>query len=110
MLAVQNNAPASLDLPGLRIGTLPAGPVTAKFDLEFTLSETLDAQGEPAGLRGSVVAAADLFDPRPSAASRDGSGGSWRRWPPIRRPRLHRVQIMDDAERQQALSRADEHQ
>jgi hypothetical protein len=126
MLVVQNNAPSVLDLPGLRIGALPAGPaslatatsvtassspVTApaasRFDLELTLTGSFDAQDEPAGLRGSVIVAADLFDPQ--------MAGNIARW--FRRvlaavaadphARLHRVQIMDDAERKQALSRAD---
>ena len=126
MLAVQNNVRASLDLPSLRIGTLPAGPpslatatsvtassspVTApaasRFDLELTLTGSFDAQDEPAGLRGSVIVAADLFDPQ--------MAGNIARWfqrvlaavAADPRARLHRVQIMDDAERKQALSRAD---
>jgi hypothetical protein len=110
MLAVQNNVRASLDLPSLRIGTLPAGPVTAKFDLEFTLSETLDAQGKPAGLRGSVVAAADLFDPQTVVSIARWFGLVLAAVAADPQARLHRVQIMDDAERQQALSRADKHQ
>jgi len=62
MLTVQNTARAVLDLPGLVAGGLPGGPLPAKFDLDISLGETLDGQGHPAGLRGVVVAAADLFD------------------------------------------------
>ncbi|MER6085880.1 amino acid adenylation domain-containing protein, partial [Streptomyces sp. NPDC001833] len=66
MLTLQNNTEAALDLPGVRTGGLPGGAsgssATVKFDLELTAAETYDADGAPAGLRGAVVAAADLFD------------------------------------------------
>ena len=65
MLTVQNNAPATLDLPGLRASGLPrSGIAAARFDLDVTVAEAFDAGGGPAGLRGSVTVAADLFDPR----------------------------------------------
>ncbi|XVV09975.1 non-ribosomal peptide synthase/polyketide synthase [Actinoplanes sp. CA-131856] len=68
MLTVQNNERAALDLPGVRAGvwTPPAGrgvTAVAKFDLEVTVSEVFDESGRPAGLRGSLTAAADLFEP-----------------------------------------------
>ncbi|MCX4771938.1 non-ribosomal peptide synthase/polyketide synthase [Streptomyces sp. NBC_01260] len=68
MLTLQNNARAVLDMPGVRAGGLPAGTggqtgaTSVKFDLEVTAAETFDAEGAPAGLRGAIVAAADLFD------------------------------------------------
>uniref|UniRef100_UPI0005655879 AMP-binding protein n=1 Tax=Streptomyces sp. NRRL S-37 TaxID=1463903 RepID=UPI0005655879 len=34
----------------------------AKFDLEFTVGEVFGPGGVPAGLRGAVIAAADLFE------------------------------------------------
>ncbi|MER7468936.1 amino acid adenylation domain-containing protein, partial [Streptomyces sp. NPDC097981] len=61
-LTVQNNADAVLDLSGLAADTVPAGAPVAKFDLDVTVGEVFDAQNRPAGLRGVVVAAADLFD------------------------------------------------
>src|ERR1039458_8370096 len=54
---------ALVQLAGLEAGGLPAGPLPAKFDLDISLGEVLDGQGHPAGLRGVVVVAADLFDP-----------------------------------------------
>ncbi|TQF02752.1 AMP-binding protein [Kitasatospora acidiphila] len=62
MLTVQNTASAALELPGLRPGALAVGALPAKFDLEVSFGEVLDAQGVPAGLRGTLIAAADLFD------------------------------------------------
>ena len=104
MLAVQNNAPASLDLAGLRAGGLPAGPSSANLDLEFTVAETFDQDGAPAGLRGSVVVATDLFDP--------GTAGSIAQRlvrvlaavaadPMVR---VHAVEVLDAAERRQILT------
>ncbi|MFJ9155107.1 amino acid adenylation domain-containing protein, partial [Streptomyces sp. NPDC102270] len=66
MLTVQNTASAALDLSGA--GSLPstlassAGLGASKFDLEVSFGEVFDAQGKPAGIRGKLIAAADLFD------------------------------------------------
>ena len=67
MLTVQNNAPAVVELPGLRVSSLPSGAAAAKFDLDLTVAEAVDERGGPAGLRGSVTVAADLFDPDSAA-------------------------------------------
>jgi amino acid adenylation domain-containing protein len=62
MLGVQNNAAAVLELPGLRAEPVPAGRTQARFDLHVHLAETSGADGRPAGIRGELTAAADLFD------------------------------------------------
>ncbi|MFC4121996.1 non-ribosomal peptide synthase/polyketide synthase, partial [Nonomuraea zeae] len=62
MLNVQNTGEAALELPGVRAAGLPAGESAAKVDLEVLVGEVFDADGAPAGLRGTMVAAADLFD------------------------------------------------
>ncbi|MFI6151838.1 non-ribosomal peptide synthase/polyketide synthase, partial [Kitasatospora sp. NPDC051170] len=67
MLTLQNNAQETLDLPGIRAagsssGSAPSGSAAAKVDLELAVGEVFDAQGRPAGLRGALVGAADLFD------------------------------------------------
>ncbi|WP_434094905.1 condensation domain-containing protein, partial [Streptomyces hyaluromycini] len=75
MLTYQNNAEAVLDLPGVRAhghaveqaGDTPIAAV-AKFDLDVTLSEVLDADGVPVGIRGVVTGSTDLFDPDTVAA------------------------------------------
>ncbi|WP_346115622.1 condensation domain-containing protein, partial [Nonomuraea maheshkhaliensis] len=60
MFKVQNNAEATLSLPGVRAEGISPGTTAAKFDLDFTVVEVPGA----GGLRGSLVAAADLFDRR----------------------------------------------
>ena len=62
MLTVQNNTSAAIALPGQRAARMPTGKPTARFDLQVSLGEARDDQGLPAGLGGSLVAAADLFD------------------------------------------------
>ncbi|MER5889421.1 condensation domain-containing protein, partial [Streptomyces sp. NPDC001941] len=73
MLTVENNAQAEVSLPGATAGSLAdvasdevsrdlATRTIAKFDLEVGVEEAFGPDGVPAGLRGSVVAAADLFD------------------------------------------------
>ncbi|MEV4583365.1 amino acid adenylation domain-containing protein, partial [Nonomuraea jabiensis] len=69
MLTLQNAEEARLDLPGARAGALLADtvletsvPPVAKFDLQVYVREELDEHGAPAGLRGVMIAAADLFD------------------------------------------------
>ncbi|WP_425583489.1 condensation domain-containing protein, partial [Streptomyces paradoxus] len=61
-LTVQNSADAVLDLDGLRVEAGPAAAPVAKFDLDVSVGEAFDAEGRPAGLRGVLVAAADLFE------------------------------------------------
>jgi non-ribosomal peptide synthetase component F len=110
MLAVQNNPPPVLDLPGLQTsglqtGGLPAEDRTARFDLEISLGETFDAQGTPAGLRGVVIAAADLFDAQ--------TAWNFSRWfeqvltrvAAEPQTQLHRVRIGGQAERPQVPPR-----
>ncbi|MGH3403387.1 MAG: non-ribosomal peptide synthetase [Streptosporangiaceae bacterium] len=62
MLAVQNNAAAAVDLPGARAEGASPGAAMVKFDLDVSVGEAFGAGGVPAGLRGSVIGTADLFD------------------------------------------------
>ena len=62
MLTFQNNAGTALHLSGLRVEALPLTPAAAKVDLFISVGETFGADGSPAGLRGMINAAADLFD------------------------------------------------
>ncbi|MFF7593355.1 amino acid adenylation domain-containing protein [Kitasatospora purpeofusca] len=63
MLAVQNQERTELALPGVQVAAPKAAAgVRARFDLDLTLVEVLDTEGGPAGIRGTLVGAADLFD------------------------------------------------
>ncbi|WP_052393846.1 non-ribosomal peptide synthetase [Kutzneria sp. 744] len=62
MLTVQNTARGTLELPDVQVDAMTAGLAAAKFDLDVNLGEVFDETGAPAGLRGVLIAAADLFD------------------------------------------------
>ncbi|MFD3590996.1 amino acid adenylation domain-containing protein, partial [Streptomyces sp. NPDC058683] len=62
MLTVQNLDRTALEMAGLQVAPMPAGPAPAKFDLDVAVGEVVDGLGRPLGLRGSVTGAADLFD------------------------------------------------
>ncbi|HSA48990.1 MAG TPA: condensation domain-containing protein, partial [Yinghuangia sp.] len=62
MLALQNAPTGEFALPGLTVESGSVPTMTAKFDLGFSLAETFDADGAPAGVVGAVEYAADLFD------------------------------------------------
>ncbi len=62
LLVLQNNTEGELRIGGLDTEPVRAGNGGAKFDLAFTLAETFDAEGHPAGIAGSAEFATDLFD------------------------------------------------
>ena len=62
------------------------------------------ADDRPGGLRGSVTAAADLFDADTVQAFAVRLGACWLRWPPSPQVRLHQVTVLDSAERAQLLA------
>ncbi|MFD0474209.1 condensation domain-containing protein [Nonomuraea thailandensis] len=64
LLTVQNVAQAAVDLPGVRAGGVvpgSGGGAVSRFDVEVSAGELFDDDGAPAGLRGSVIVAADVF-------------------------------------------------
>ncbi|MEV5832763.1 amino acid adenylation domain-containing protein [Nocardia sp. NPDC052112] len=62
MLSVQNHPVRVLELPGLRIEAEDIDTGIAKFDLQFTLTESHTETREPGGITLSVNYASDLFD------------------------------------------------
>ncbi|MFC8436567.1 condensation domain-containing protein, partial [Streptomyces sp. NPDC057253] len=62
VLTLHNTAEASLDLAGVGVELLSTARPAAKFDVDVMVGELFDAEGAPAGVRGAVTVAADLFD------------------------------------------------
>ncbi|MGY4929166.1 amino acid adenylation domain-containing protein, partial [Streptomyces sp. 900105755] len=104
LLTVQNNAPAVLDLPGVRATRLPAGTGAARFDVDVALREALGEQGEPTGLTGSVTVAADLFDEDAAAVIGERLARILAAIAADPRSRLHQLEPLRQAERDQVVS------
>ncbi|MEU5658026.1 amino acid adenylation domain-containing protein [Streptomyces sp. NPDC047737] len=62
MVVLQNNAVASLDLPGLVARPVDGEGGAAKFDLGFNFVERTGPDGGPAGIDLTVEYSSDLFD------------------------------------------------
>ncbi|WP_328590656.1 non-ribosomal peptide synthetase, partial [Rhodococcus xishaensis] len=62
MLAFQNYTRSQVELPGLTIAPVQVDRVAAQFDLSMSLGEAADG-----GYEGSLVYAADIFDPGTAA-------------------------------------------
>ncbi|MGV9317231.1 amino acid adenylation domain-containing protein, partial [Streptomyces sp. NPDC003691] len=109
VLTLQNTADATLELPGVRGGRGTgsgdeAVRAPAKYDLYIGIAETFDADGRPAGLRGTVTVAADLYD-EPAAAR----FGQWfvRVLDAVTadpHTPVHRVDVVDAGERSRVLA------
>ncbi|BCJ33896.1 hypothetical protein Athai_13990 [Actinocatenispora thailandica] len=99
ILALQNTAEPGLTLPGADVTPLPLDAAGALVDLSVNLREDRDADGAPAGLRGWVDYATDLFD----AGTVDDLTARWVRLlrALVADPdtRLSGVDLLDDAER-----------
>ncbi len=61
-LSFQNYDLPPLELPDLRVAPEPIDIAVAKVDLQFTVAETFDTEGRPAGLTVDITYATDLFD------------------------------------------------
>ncbi|MFJ8495720.1 amino acid adenylation domain-containing protein [Streptomyces sp. NPDC094038] len=90
---------ATLQLDGLEVELLPVDRPAAKFDLDVMVAETRDARGRPAGLRGAVTAAADLFDPATVASIADRWARTLHQLVAAPDRRLRDAQLLTGAER-----------
>ncbi|MGU3435723.1 amino acid adenylation domain-containing protein [Actinomycetes bacterium M1A6_2h] len=68
MLAFQNLEQAHFELTDLRLETLEFDLGVAKFDLQFTLVDSVSPLGAPDGMSASIGYATDLFDHKTVAA------------------------------------------
>ncbi|WP_189317797.1 non-ribosomal peptide synthetase, partial [Streptomyces brasiliensis] len=113
MFTMQNTRRSALDLTDVQ--TSRGGPpataqpsdetvtVPVRFDLHLAVGEQFDAEGQPAGVRGSVMASTDLFD----AASAEAIAGRLMRVldavaaaPDVA---VHTVEVLDAEERDRLL-------
>src|SRR5580658_2356416 len=104
MVTVANNAPAVLDLSGLRVGGLAASIEAARFDLEVDIAEASAPDGGAGGLRGSVTVTADLFDPATATLIAARLGRVLAAVAAGPDTRLREVQVLDPAERAQVVA------
>ncbi|MEC3919456.1 non-ribosomal peptide synthase/polyketide synthase [Nocardia sp. CDC160] len=61
-LTLQNHTRPAIRLNRLAIEALPVDATATQFDLDWTLAETTDAAGAPAGIDVYITYATDLFD------------------------------------------------
>ncbi|MFB7620915.1 amino acid adenylation domain-containing protein, partial [Kitasatospora sp. NPDC056181] len=101
--SAQADAGSVLQLPDVLAEEVALGRQAAKFDLEFVLSEVFDERGEPAGVRGALTAAADLFDPATAERIADGLVRVLSAMAGDPLARVNRVEVLDPAERDQVL-------
>ncbi|MFF0171398.1 condensation domain-containing protein, partial [Streptomyces prasinus] len=104
MLTLQNAGTARLALSGLRASRMAGGTPAAKFDLEVTATEVLGDNGAPAGVRGVVTVAADLFDAETAAQIATRWGRVVSALAEDLSRRVSAVEILDVAEERQLLS------
>ncbi|MFE6690608.1 amino acid adenylation domain-containing protein [Streptomyces sp. NPDC057743] len=71
MLVLQNQAADALDLPGITVTGQPLHTGISKFDLTFSLTETHDDAGRPAGVDGYLEFSTELFEPGTARALTD---------------------------------------
>ena len=103
LVTVQNNTPPSGQLTGLRVVQMPAGTEAARLDLDIFLAEARGGDG-PAGLGGTLIAAADLFD---EGTVRAVAGRLTRVLAAVAAApdaRLHAVRVLGEAERAQLVT------
>ncbi|MFH5245983.1 amino acid adenylation domain-containing protein, partial [Antrihabitans spumae] len=62
LLSFQNAGQRALELPGLSVSGIELTSKVSNFDLQVILTETVDANGEPAGMITEIIYALDLFD------------------------------------------------
>jgi hypothetical protein len=61
MFEFQNIERPTLELPNLRVRSIDVAIETANFDLQLTLAENVDADGNPGGITAGLGYATDLF-------------------------------------------------
>ncbi|MFC6018397.1 amino acid adenylation domain-containing protein, partial [Plantactinospora solaniradicis] len=108
VLTLQNIERANLELEGTRIGDAASvleevGAASVNCDVDVMVGEVFDDQGRPAGLRGSMTVATDLFDEATAQRFADGLARVLETVAANPGVRLHAVDLLDAAERDRML-------
>ncbi|MFF6976118.1 amino acid adenylation domain-containing protein, partial [Streptomyces tsukubensis] len=108
VLTLQNVERAGLELPGVVTGAASAAEsaVTSsvKCDVDVMIMEQFDGEGRPAGLRGVVTVAADLFDEPAAARFADWFARVLASLTAAPGSRLSAVGLLDGREHEQVIS------
>ena len=107
VLTLQNagtTAARAAGLPEITVSPVSAGLTQARFDLTVAVSEVTGGDGRPRGLRGSVTAAADLFDEDTAHAIAVRLGRVLAAVAAAPRARLHEITVLDPDERARLLA------
>ena len=102
LVTVQNNTRPATELPGLQVAAVPGGIGTARYDLDITLAEARGGDGTT-GLRGRLLAAADLFDEATAQAIAGRLGRVLAAVAVAPDTPLHAVRVLGDGERAQVV-------
>ncbi|MFF2510419.1 amino acid adenylation domain-containing protein [Streptomyces sp. NPDC058086] len=104
MLTLRDTTSAALlELPGVRVSPLAVGEPMTAYDLEVVLGEETDAQGAPAGLRGELTVAADLFDQATAGRIAGGLLRLLHGMTDAPQARISDLDVVDAAERRQVV-------
>ena len=106
-LTLQNTgtvAARAAGLPGITATPVAAILAQARFDLDIAVWEATGADGRPGGLRGTVIAAADLFDEETVQAIAVRLGRVLAAVAAGPQARLHEITVLEAAERAQLLT------
>ncbi|MFJ4816067.1 amino acid adenylation domain-containing protein [Streptomyces sp. NPDC088801] len=90
-----------LELPGVRVSPLAVGEPLTAHHVEVVLGEETDDQGAPAGLRGQLTLAADLFEPATAARLAGGLLRVLHGMADTPLARIRDLDVVDPAERRQ---------
>ncbi len=104
VLALQNNAAAVVELPGLRVSACQRVLEEARFDLAFHLTEEFGPDASPMGLQARVDYRTDLFDEGTVTSLGERLTRLLTAVAADPRLKLSDVQIMDAAEQDRVLS------
>ncbi|MFE2376796.1 amino acid adenylation domain-containing protein, partial [Streptomyces sp. NPDC059398] len=104
MLVLQNQATAGIDMPGVVVTDQSVHTDVSKFDLTFSLTETQDDDGEPAGLTGYLEFSTELFERSTAQSLADRLSRLLAGVVADPEQRVHRMQLLTQQEQSELLA------